>query len=514
MSESAGGTTDREPTAPITESPATAATAWHRARSLFLPGIVLAGCLATAACTTDEQAQIDPKLGVAPSPRVVGSTDPVPPGGGRYMTGKPYRVGGRLFEPMDNPKTDYEVIGIASWYGSNFHGRRTANGEVFDSKSLSAAHPTLPLPSYIRVTNLANGRSIVLRVNDRGPFHGRRVIDVSGLAADKLDFKRKGMARVRVQYVGPAQLDGLDHEKLLASYREPGQPLGPAPGTPVPEARNVLIASAETRTEERRVAAPVKQNRGMEIMLARGRRDSSPVAVLQSSRKAARPAAAAPASQPVEAARSFELAAAPAPQAAPAGQAVPTGTAGPLPGVETALATAVDPATADPGLAATMDLAMASTAGFVLPRPRPGDATAAPTIASEIAAAPAAVPATGYATAPSVADAAPEMQVAAVSFAAPMPSRKPSLPTAAAYPPGVPAAEPTLPVVVPVAAPTPAARPSSIDDLLAPPSGAPAATFAPMTLSPAPSYAPAAPASGLEAALARYVAGTGDAGRQ
>lgn len=515
MTEAAGGsiTTDREPTAPTIDTTVAAEASLRRARSLLLPGLVVAGCLATAACTTGDQAKIDPDLGVAPSPRVVGSNEPVPPGGGRYLTGKPYRIGGRWFQPMDNPSTDYEVIGIASWYGSNFHGRRTANGEVFNSKSLSAAHPTLPLPSYIRVTNLNNGRSIILRVNDRGPFHGRRVIDVSALAADKLDFKRKGMARVKVQYVGPAQLDGRDHEELLASYREPGETLGGAPGTPVPAARSLVIASAEAHAAERRPAPAARQSSATEIMLARSRRtESSPIAVLQRAPKPAKPTAAAAPVQ--DQARALELASAqplpaptaalPDPSAVSAVQPLPDASAAPaLPGVGTALATAADPAVADPTLAATADLAMASDAGMSLPRPRPGSMPIA-VAAAPAAPMPVAEPVAEIAPQPAIAP-AEEMQVAAVSFEAPMPARKPATRLPVAYPATVVPAAPAAVAAQPaVSAPAPvAAAPASIDDLLAPPSGAPAGGFAPST----PAGAPSAQGDDLGSALARYIAG-------
>ena len=118
---------------------------------------------------------------------------------------------------------NYSAVGLASWYGSAFHGRKTANGEIYDMGELTAAHPTLPLPSYVRVTNLANDRSVVVRVNDRGPFAKGRVIDVSASVADMLDFKRAGTAKVKVQYVGPARMDGHDRQMLLASYQGPNR---------------------------------------------------------------------------------------------------------------------------------------------------------------------------------------------------------------------------------------------------------------------------------------------------
>lgn len=116
--------------------------------------------------------------------------------GGRYKVGQPYKIRGRWYTPKDD--MGYDEVGMASWYGPGFHGKTTANGERFDQNALTAAHPTLPMPSMVRVTNLANGRSVDLRINDRGPFANNRIIDVSKRAAEMLGFKRQGTARVRV----------------------------------------------------------------------------------------------------------------------------------------------------------------------------------------------------------------------------------------------------------------------------------------------------------------------------
>ncbi|MEX0627241.1 MAG: septal ring lytic transglycosylase RlpA family protein, partial [Cucumibacter sp.] len=165
------------------------------------------------------------EYGVTASPRITRSLR-VEKGGGRAMVGDPYRVAGRWYTPQNDP--DYEATGMASWYGSAFHGRLTANGEVFDMNAMTGAHPTLPLPSYVRVTNLENGRSVVVRLNDRGPFTHGRVIDVSGRAADLLGFRIAGTARVRVNYVGAAPLEGDDTRALLATYYDPHGPEGEA----------------------------------------------------------------------------------------------------------------------------------------------------------------------------------------------------------------------------------------------------------------------------------------------
>src|ERR1700720_3283892 len=129
-------------------------------------------CLVLANCASSGKfaSRVDPKYGVSSSPRVVEFGEPVPKGGGTYRVGKPYVVGGRVYVPEED--VNYREEGLASWYGDDFHGRLTANGEVFDMASLTAAHPTLPMPCYARVTNLGNGKSLIVRVNDRGPYHG------------------------------------------------------------------------------------------------------------------------------------------------------------------------------------------------------------------------------------------------------------------------------------------------------------------------------------------------------
>jgi rare lipoprotein A len=197
--------------------------------------VALATCLLLANCASSGKfaSRVDPKYGVSSSPRVVGFGEPVPKGGGTYRVGKPYTVAGRVYVPEEDP--NYRAEGMASWYGDDFHGRLTANGEVFDMTSLTAAHPTLPIPSYARVTNVRNGKSLIVRVNDRGPYHGNRLIDVSNRAAELLEFKANGVARVRVEYVGRAPLEGSDDRQLLATLRT---------GEPAPSPSTVRVASA------------------------------------------------------------------------------------------------------------------------------------------------------------------------------------------------------------------------------------------------------------------------------
>src|SRR5271157_3220603 len=172
------------------------------------------------------------------SPKVVADGQPVPKGGGQYLVGHRYNVAGHTYYPHE--MTSYSAVGMASWYGAAFHGRRTANGEVYDMGSITAAHPTMPLPSYARVTNLDNGYSVIVRVNDRGPYHGGRVMDVSSRAADVLGFKGAGTAKIKVEYVSRASLEGSDDTMLMASLRTDGSP---AHVDGVAEA--AMVASAE-----------------------------------------------------------------------------------------------------------------------------------------------------------------------------------------------------------------------------------------------------------------------------
>lgn len=164
--------------------------------------------------------------------------------------GRPYTVAGKRYVPRE-VGPGFSVTGNASWYGSAFHGRRTANGEVYDMRALSAAHPTMPLPSYARVTNLRNGHSIIVRVNDRGPFHAGRVLDVSQRVAETLDFRRTGTGRVKVDFIGPAGLAGSDDAILIASLRTDGRPANIDGPTTAP---TTMIAQAAP-------AAPVQSAR-------------------------------------------------------------------------------------------------------------------------------------------------------------------------------------------------------------------------------------------------------------
>jgi rare lipoprotein A len=206
-------------------------------------------CIFLSNCA--DNSHVDPRYGVEPSARVVDSGQPVPKGGGVYRVGSPYVVAGRVYVPEANPH--YRADGIASWYGADFHGRSTANGEVFDADGITAAHPTLPLPSYVRVTNLSNGRSLIVRVNDRGPYAHDRLIDVSKRAALLLGFAMSGTAWVRVEYVGPAPMEGSDDRLLEATLRQ-DEP-APAPGSVKLVATRIVPASMTSPPPRTRLAS-------------------------------------------------------------------------------------------------------------------------------------------------------------------------------------------------------------------------------------------------------------------
>lgn len=173
----------------------------------------------------------------------------LPSGTGVYKIGAPYEEKGVEYVPREQP--DYDETGVASWYGYNFDRKRTANGEVFDAEGLTAAHPTLPMPVNVRVTNLDNGRSLVLRVNDRGPFANGRIIDVSARAAKVLGFYEKGTANVRVTYLSRADLPDAAAPVAVATA------VSAAPTEPVRMAAlDPMIAAPGSRAESDDADAP------------------------------------------------------------------------------------------------------------------------------------------------------------------------------------------------------------------------------------------------------------------
>lgn len=193
-------------------------------RRLFRIGLAAAMTALMAAC-----ASMKPTTGVRPgaAPSHAPVTDPAPIVSG---TMRPYEIRGRRYVPVEQP--NYDEVGLASWYGDAFNGRPTATGEIFNMHGLSAAHKTLPLPGLVEVTNLANGRRAVLRLNDRGPFVDGRIIDLSRGAAQELGLLSAGVGRVRVRYLGRAPRFGGGQPLQQAGLgRDPPAPR-PAPAPP------------------------------------------------------------------------------------------------------------------------------------------------------------------------------------------------------------------------------------------------------------------------------------------
>lgn len=197
---------------------------WQRGKALV---VVILTSAAIAACArsgppprqVERPSTVDPRYGTSPSPRLFVDGAAIPKGGGIYKVGVPYQIAGRWYTPREEP--DYDRTGVASWYGDDFHGRKTANGEIYDMRALSAAHPTLPLPSYVWVSSASSRRTVLVRVNDRGPYAHDRIIDLSRASARALGFEGKGLAQVRVRYAGPAPLNGDDRREQAFLRSQP-----------------------------------------------------------------------------------------------------------------------------------------------------------------------------------------------------------------------------------------------------------------------------------------------------
>jgi rare lipoprotein A len=198
--------------------------------------VVALGCAGLAACATP----LPTRLATSVSGNSTGRPYSGPPAPGSTSglrgTEKPYQIKGIWYYPKTDPS--YDEQGIGSWYGQQFHNRRTANGELFDMDLPSAAHKTLPLPCIVEVTNLDNGRKMRVRVNDRGPFVDGRIIDLSKAAAEGLGYGRAGIAHVRVRYIGPASKTPFDERRMIAAASPPPEPrYAPPPVEAMPPPR-------------------------------------------------------------------------------------------------------------------------------------------------------------------------------------------------------------------------------------------------------------------------------------
>ena len=221
----------------------------HVRLSIFAITLASIGLIAGCSRSSPERphaslrsASLDERYGAQPSPpqpqpRVAEAGSQITKGGGTYKLGKPYRIAGRWYFPAEDP--NYDRAGIASWYGADFHGRKTANGEVYDMNALTAAHPTLPIPSYAYVTSQRTGRTVLVRINDRGPYAKDRIMDLSRRTAEVLGVAGAGISEVRIKYAGRAPLSGDDtaerrylanqpwHTVAVASHTPRDQPRGP-----------------------------------------------------------------------------------------------------------------------------------------------------------------------------------------------------------------------------------------------------------------------------------------------
>ena len=237
---------------------ASSAVALSRGAALALAGLSLAAC-----ASVGPRYPLHGGYGGATADNGGGSQPPSRYSG--YRVGKPYEINGRWYTPQ---QPDYDEVGTASWYGEQFHNHYTADGEVFDMHLPSAAHKTLPLPSLVEVTNLANGRKIVVRVNDRGPFVDGRIIDMSKEAAIELGFYGQGVTQVRVRYVGQAPDLPGDARLYQANGRgrsSPGQTIACPGQGPVAKPRSTRFDHAGAGLRDRRpAAAGLARRRGVD----------------------------------------------------------------------------------------------------------------------------------------------------------------------------------------------------------------------------------------------------------
>ncbi len=211
---------------------------------ILLAVILLAGCSSTGSGPGGRYAMQNdapPDGDITLDPNNIPDAVPVLEARSAGGNKSPYTVLGETYEVMPESKTSgYSATGRASWYGKKFHGYKTSNGEIFDMYKMSAAHRSLPLPSYVRVTNLANNRTGIVRVNDRGPFHSERIMDLSYAAAVKLDMLKSGTAQISIEVIDPSTYNHAAHEadsdKLSRSTKKTtSRSMQSAPSTDKPQ---------------------------------------------------------------------------------------------------------------------------------------------------------------------------------------------------------------------------------------------------------------------------------------
>jgi rare lipoprotein A len=207
---------------------------------LTIATIMLAGALMSGCAETEFVVNVGKEIS-----DMLGDEQPQ----GRYKVGKPYKINGKWYYPAVD--YDYDEVGYASWYGPGFHGKKTANGEIYNENALTAAHKTLPMPSIVRVTNLENNRVLVVRINDRGPYVDGRIIDLSRRAAQLLGMERKGVARVRVEVMEAesrkiAKIYGVrEQERRVAAMNPALQDQEARPPRATVDLRRAVMAASE-----------------------------------------------------------------------------------------------------------------------------------------------------------------------------------------------------------------------------------------------------------------------------
>lgn len=209
--------TSRKPPAPVTAKPPPA-----------IPALPAAGS-GRGAYYQDDGPGDNPPPNLQETPDAEVRNDPLLP-----YSNRPYVVFGKTYKPTALG-AEFKQRGLGTWYGKKFHGQRTSSGEIYDMYKMTAAHPTLPIPSYARVTNVANGNSVVVRINDRGPFHSSRIIDVSYTAALKLGLLVNGSSQLEVEHIAPAEIERM----IAARGTAPVQPMP----QPMPKAAPMLASS-------------------------------------------------------------------------------------------------------------------------------------------------------------------------------------------------------------------------------------------------------------------------------
>jgi len=222
--------------------------------------ILLVLLLVSCSSTTTKDGPPRRDIDVSLIPDAVPRLEPITAAGNK----SPYQVFGRTYHVLPS-SNGYRERGGASWYGTKFHGRQTSNGETYDMYAMTAAHRTLPIPSYVQVTNLDNGRKVIVRINDRGPFHGDRIIDLSYVAAKKLGYHQQGVSRVEVVAIDPVKFQHNAVEEPRMAYQQP------LSGSPLPGSTYLQAGAFSSRDAAERKQRQLSGSTGYAVKVREGR---------------------------------------------------------------------------------------------------------------------------------------------------------------------------------------------------------------------------------------------------